>query len=170
VPFASRPPAPRPAIVGRPRDTIRDLAGLLRAEGLTARMFAAACPAAAVLSITAALTVWCDGPSLRWTRAGQPVTWPAADTYGAAVHLAQLARPNPPASPASATYSAVACPAWLARSDPPARPASTGGTAARLARPVPSARSASTGGPAARPSRSVPPARPVSPVARTGTS
>jgi hypothetical protein len=151
VPLASRPPAARPAVVGRPRDTIRDLAGLLRAEGLTARMFAAACPAAAVLSITAALTVWCDGPSLRWTRAGQPVTWPAADTYGAAVHLAQLARPHPLASPASVTYSVVACPAWLARADPLARPARPGGPVARLADPVP-------------------PARPVSPVARTGTS
>jgi hypothetical protein len=90
-PDTSPRPVPPPAAPGRPPEVIRDLTGRLLAEGLTTRMFSAACPVAAVLSITAGLTVWCVGARLCWTCDGQTITWPAADTAGAAAELARLA-------------------------------------------------------------------------------
>jgi hypothetical protein len=58
-------------------------------------MFFAACPAAAVLSITPSLTVWYSGGVLQWTWQGQTTIWPVSDTPSAAIHLANLVRPDP---------------------------------------------------------------------------
>ena len=94
-------PAIRPAI-RRPRDIVADLAAQLRALGMTARMYAAADPDRAVLSLPQ-LTIWVTGRSLYWTHHGQPVTWPAGDTDTAARHITQLTRPSlPPATPPAA--------------------------------------------------------------------
>jgi hypothetical protein len=94
-------PATRPAI-GRPRDIVADLAAQLRALGMTARMYAAADPERAVLSLPQ-LTIWATGRSLYWTHHGQPVTWPAGDTDTAARRIIQLTRPSlPPAPPPAA--------------------------------------------------------------------
>lgn len=86
----------RPAVPGSPREVIRELIMLLRAHGLTTRMYAAACTLVAVVSITPGLTVWCQGASLRWRHQGQLATWPAGDTEGAAAALAALARSRTP--------------------------------------------------------------------------
>jgi hypothetical protein len=48
-------------------------------------------PTAGVVRVSADLTVWCYGSLMRWKHDGQDVTWPAADTYGAARRLAELA-------------------------------------------------------------------------------
>jgi hypothetical protein len=68
-------------------------AALLARHGLT-RIYAAACPPAAVISVTAGLTAWTDGRAGWITRDGQRETWPAADTPPAAARLAALARPG----------------------------------------------------------------------------
>jgi hypothetical protein len=100
-------PAPPAAAPGRPPEVIRDLTGRLLAEGLTTKMFSAVCPVAAVLSITAGLTVWCEGARLRWTCDGQTIIWPAADTAGAAAQLARLAARARPGLLAPARVSAT---------------------------------------------------------------
>jgi hypothetical protein len=69
------------------------LAALLARHGLT-RIYATACPAAAVISVTAGLTAWTDGRVVWITRDGQRETWRAADTPAAAARLAALARPR----------------------------------------------------------------------------
>jgi hypothetical protein len=94
------PVTPSPALAGwpagrRPKDIIADLAAQLRALGVAARMYAAAGPDRAVLSLPQ-LTVWATRRSLYWTHHGQPVTWPAGDAIAAARHIAQLTRPSPP--------------------------------------------------------------------------
>jgi hypothetical protein len=58
------------------------------------RLYWSACSIRAVISVTPALTVWCDGHHLTWRYDGVPVTWPAHDTAGAAARLAELAHPH----------------------------------------------------------------------------
>jgi hypothetical protein len=111
IPAPVTPPAGRPyhpvmsglsieLAAARPRDIVADLAAQLRALGIAARMYAAAGPDRAVLSLPQ-LTVWATGGSLYWTDHGQPVTWPAGDTAAAARHIAQLTQPSlPPPPPA----------------------------------------------------------------------
>ena len=81
----SLPPWPRPG------DVIRELAGLLRAHGVTG-LYGTWCAAYGVLSLPADLTVWfgLDGQLLSWRHGGMVMTWPAADTAGAAERLADL--------------------------------------------------------------------------------
>src|SRR5579875_4037214 len=86
----------------RPKDIIADLAAQLRALGVAARMYAAAGPDRAVLSLPQ-LTIWATRRSLYWTQHGRAVTWPAGDAIAAARHIAQFTRPTlaqttPPAS------------------------------------------------------------------------
>jgi hypothetical protein len=101
------PLMPRPAPAGwpagpPPKHTIADLAAQLRALGVTARMYTAAGPDRALLSLPQ-LTIWATRRSLYWTHHDQAVTWPAGDVITAARHIAQLTRPSlpqptPPAS------------------------------------------------------------------------
>jgi hypothetical protein len=81
---AATPPA-------NPASTAAILAALLAQHGLT-RIYIAACPATAVISVSADLTAWTDGRIVWATRDGQRETWPAADPRAAA-RLAALARP-----------------------------------------------------------------------------
>jgi hypothetical protein len=80
-PFTSRPGVP---------ELLDRLVAELHQHGvqvLDARAF----PTAGVLRVPAGLTVWCYGHLLRWQQDGREVTWPAADSYGAARRLAELA-------------------------------------------------------------------------------
>jgi hypothetical protein len=77
------------------RPTARELLARLVAEleqhgirVLDARAF----PTAGVLRASPGLTVWCYGHLLRWQDSGEEIIWPAADAYGAARRLADLAR------------------------------------------------------------------------------
>jgi hypothetical protein len=92
------PRAAAPGMRQRPRDVARELVTLLQAQGLS-HLYWSACTMLAVLSVTATLTVWCDGVHLCWQRDGIITRWPASDTEGAATQLAELARPGqqPPA-------------------------------------------------------------------------
>ncbi|HEY1914817.1 MAG TPA: hypothetical protein VGH27_04505 [Streptosporangiaceae bacterium] len=87
----ARPRATRPPAFPRPADVVRELATLLRAQGLH-RLYSSACTLIAVISIANGLTVWTDGRYLTWTCQGTPTSWPADDTHHAAEHLARLAR------------------------------------------------------------------------------
>ena len=57
---------------------------------------ARAYPTAGVLRASAGLTIWCYGRLLRWQQDGREMTWPAADAYGAARRLAELAKGTAP--------------------------------------------------------------------------
>jgi hypothetical protein len=74
---------------------LRELAAELGQHGVRV-LGAWAFPTAGVLRVSADLTVWCYGPSLRWLHDGDEMTWPAADAYGAARRLAELARETTP--------------------------------------------------------------------------
>jgi len=78
-----------------PASTAATLAAMLARHGLT-RIYVAACSVIAVISISAALTAWTNGPITWITRDGQRETWPAADTQAAAARLAALARHDMP--------------------------------------------------------------------------
>lgn len=85
-PFFSRPSA---------RELLARLVAELEQHGvrvLDARAF----PTAGVLRASPGLTVWCYGHLLRWQHNGEEITWPAADAYGAARRLAELAQKAAP--------------------------------------------------------------------------
>lgn len=93
------PPAAPPA-TGRdsPAGIASAVAALLARRGMT-RIYTAASPAIAVISVTAGLTAWTNGRQLWWAADGNPGSWPAADPEGAAARLAALAGgPQPPPS------------------------------------------------------------------------
>jgi hypothetical protein len=96
-----QPPAGRPPTWQRPADISRELVTLLRTHGLT-RLYSSACAIRAVISVTPALTVWCDGRYLTCHYQGTRATWPATSTEQAARELAQLARQQP-ATPTQST-------------------------------------------------------------------
>jgi hypothetical protein len=52
---------------------------------------ARAYPTAGLVRLLGGPTIWCYGRLLRWQQDGTEVTWPAADAYGAAHRLAELA-------------------------------------------------------------------------------
>jgi hypothetical protein len=91
---APRPPAGRPPNWQRPADISRELVTLLRTHGLT-RLYWSACTVRAVISVTPALTVWCDGRYLTCLYQGTRAIWPATSTEQAARDLAHLARQHP---------------------------------------------------------------------------
>jgi hypothetical protein len=62
---------------------------LLGVHGIT-RVYWSACSFFSVISIAEGLTVWCDRWDLHWRIHGKDTVWPAADTEGAAGHLAAL--------------------------------------------------------------------------------
>jgi hypothetical protein len=53
-------------------------------------------PTVGVLRASPGLTVWCYGWLLRWQQDSREVIWPAADAYGAARRLAELAQRSAP--------------------------------------------------------------------------
>jgi hypothetical protein len=77
-----------------PGDAAAALAALLTQHGLT-RIYVAACPVIAVVSVAAGLTVWTNGRLLWITLSGKRESWPSADTGAAAARPAALARPEP---------------------------------------------------------------------------
>jgi hypothetical protein len=84
--FSSRPSA---------RELLARLVAELEQHGvrvLDARAF----PTAGVLRASPGLTVWCYGHLLRWRHNGEEIIWPAADAYGAARRLAELAQKAAP--------------------------------------------------------------------------
>ncbi|HEY3958296.1 MAG TPA: hypothetical protein VGM53_33435 [Streptosporangiaceae bacterium] len=82
-----------PATGYRPGDVIRDLVTLLRGHGLN-RLYWSASAVLAVVSVTPALTVWCDGRYLtcHHHHGGARAAWPATSTSQAADDLATVAR------------------------------------------------------------------------------
>jgi hypothetical protein len=86
TPFPSQPSATSPAAAAAA------LARALAARGLTG-IYTAADARVAVVSVTAALTVWTNGDQVWCARAGQRHSWPAADIGGTAAAIAALARP-----------------------------------------------------------------------------
>jgi hypothetical protein len=69
---------------------LRELVTLLRSYGLD-HVYWSACALCGVLSLPH-VTVWlCDGRFLTWRHGNTAMRWPAADTEGAAKHLAVLA-------------------------------------------------------------------------------
>jgi hypothetical protein len=86
-PFAPPPP---PAGYASPARIAAALTRALARHGLT-RIYTAAAPQHAVISVTAGVTAWTDGVLLWCDCDGQRHTWPAADTDGAAARLAALA-------------------------------------------------------------------------------
>jgi hypothetical protein len=85
-------PPSHPASYPSPARTAAALAGHLAARGITG-IYTAATIKFAVISVTAGLTVWTNGPQLWCTLHGQRRTWPAADMQAAAAAIATLARP-----------------------------------------------------------------------------
>ena len=86
------PPAPGS---GGPTTPARAAAALTREltrHGITG-IYTATAEKYAVISVTAALTVWTNGHLFWSTRQGQRHTWPAAHPATAAASLAALARP-----------------------------------------------------------------------------
>ena len=80
TPTGSRPDVPE--LLGR---LVAEL-GQRGVEVEDARAF----PTAGVLRAAGGLTVWCYGRLLRWRQEGKDVIWPAADSSGAALRLAEL--------------------------------------------------------------------------------
>jgi hypothetical protein len=97
----------------RPRDVIRELAGLLRMHGVS-RLYGASCARYGVLSLPGGLTVWfgLGGELLSWHWDAAVTSWPAADTTGAAQCLAALlgrtARMQLPGGPTAEASGAAA--------------------------------------------------------------
>ena len=77
------------------RNAIWALASQLEERGVPV-LLAKAYPSVGVLVASSDVTVWCYARVLRWQQDGREMTWPAADTYGAARRLAELARPASP--------------------------------------------------------------------------
>jgi hypothetical protein len=82
---------PSPAASG-PALVAAELTRQLTQAGLTG-IYTAAAAKFAVISVTAALTIWTDGQQLWTTYQGQRRTWPAADLTAAAARITALARP-----------------------------------------------------------------------------
>jgi hypothetical protein len=82
---------PSPAASG-PARVAAELTRQLTQAGLTG-IYTATAAKFAVISVTAALTVWTDGRQLWCTHQGQRRTWPATDLAAAAAGIAALARP-----------------------------------------------------------------------------
>ena len=85
-------PVPPPSPADSPAATAAALTRALTARGLTG-IYTAADTRFALVSVTAALTVWTDGRQIWCTCAGQRHTWPAADIGGTAAAITALARP-----------------------------------------------------------------------------
>jgi len=79
---------------GHPGVILGELEAALRRRGLDG-IYGATAGGFGVLSVGRGLSVWCDGSVLWWILGGQRVTWPAADTEGAAGELAKLASGRP---------------------------------------------------------------------------
>ena len=69
-----------------------DLTATLARHGITG-IYTASAEKFAVISVTAALTVWTNGGQIWCTHHGQRHTWAATDIEAAATRLAALARP-----------------------------------------------------------------------------
>ena len=87
-PFAPPPPGASPGAAAAA------LARALAGRGVTG-IYTATAARVAVVSVTAAVTVWTNGHHFWCTCAGQHYTWPAAEIEAAAAALADLARPAP---------------------------------------------------------------------------
>lgn len=75
---------------GHPGVILGDLEARLRRRGVGG-IYGATAGGYGVLSVAPGLNVWTDDRDLWWILGGQRVTWPAADTGGAAGKLAKLA-------------------------------------------------------------------------------
>ncbi len=84
-----------PGNSGDAQNVLWALADLLHQHGVRG-LYGRADRSVGVLSVSAGLTVWCDGGTLRWTQDGQEVTWPAADLPGAAARLAEAVQRSRP--------------------------------------------------------------------------
>ncbi len=71
----------------RPAEVLGALAGQLRQRGI-GPLYGATCRLFGVLSVSAGVTVWSNGRVFWWHTADGGMTWPAADTEGAARRLA----------------------------------------------------------------------------------
>jgi hypothetical protein len=83
---------PPSAAGSAPALTAADLTRRLNQAGLTS-IYTATSAKFAVISVTAALTVWTDGHHVWCTCQGQRHTWPAADLAYAAAAITALASP-----------------------------------------------------------------------------
>ena len=89
------PPDPFPPPAAGHPSPAQVAAGLTRAltrHGITG-IYIATAEKFAIISVTAALTVWTNGHRIWCTHDGQRRTWPAAEIEPAAARLAALARP-----------------------------------------------------------------------------
>ena len=89
------PPDPFPPPAAGHPSPAHVAAGLTRAltrHGITG-IYTATAEKFAIISVTAALTVWTNGHRIWCTHEGQRHTWAAADIEPAAARLAALARP-----------------------------------------------------------------------------
>ena len=82
------PPPAQPRTHQPPAGTARELATLLREQGHT-HLYTHAFAGQAVISLPQ-LTIWITARELTWTHNGQPTTWPAHDTHGAAHHITRI--------------------------------------------------------------------------------
>ena len=87
-------PFPPPSAGASPAATAAALSQALAARGVTG-IYTSTTTRVAVVSVTAAVTVWTNGHQIWCTCAGQHYTWPATDIEAAAAALADLARPAP---------------------------------------------------------------------------
>jgi hypothetical protein len=89
------PPDPFPPPAARresqPRPRRRQFGHALARHGITG-IYTASAEKFAVISVTAALTVWTNGRHIWYTHDGQRRTWPATRIEAAATRLATLAR------------------------------------------------------------------------------
>lgn len=87
-PFPPPPPAGHPS----PAHVAASLTRALTRHGITG-IYTATAEKFAIISVTAALTVWTNGHQIWCTHEGQRHTWDAAEIEPAAARLAALARP-----------------------------------------------------------------------------
>ncbi len=86
------PPPPPGSGYASPARIAAGLTAALARHGITG-IYTATAEKFAIISVTAALTVWTNGRQIWCTHDGQRHTWAATDIEAAAIRLAALARP-----------------------------------------------------------------------------